>query len=446
MCDTILAPPGTTASGAMLFGKNSDRQRNEAQGLEYFARREYASGESLACTYIEIPQAARTHAVLLCRPFWIWGAEMGANEYGVTIGNEGLHAKSPAPAAPALIGMDLLRLALERANTAAEAVTVITDLLQKYGQGGNCGHLIPEYYNNGFIVADASDAFVLETVGRDWLLERVRGVRSCSNIYSIAEHADAISTGLPELLKGFGAHTVPPENYADTIRNPTREHVGYAGVRRARSQSRLDVGRGNLTPAAMMSILRDHGTDEPWHPSQEPRRTICAHATTEDRPGQTVGAMVSEIFHKQAVHWVTGTAAPCLSVFKPLLLDIPLPAAIGPRPSDRFNPETLWWAHERLHRMALAGDFVGFLRRIAPERDALEADFQRRVQPVLSSGNYADRARVIAGCWADACAVEQRWAQALAGTAVVHMSAYHAAWGKLNDLADVPLQPCSVRE
>src|SRR5690349_7113822 len=97
MCDTILASPQTTARGFMLFGKNSDRRRNEAQAVEFHARARHEPGANVRCTYITIPQVSHTHAVLLCRPFWMWGAEMGANEHGVVIGNEGLQARSPAP-------------------------------------------------------------------------------------------------------------------------------------------------------------------------------------------------------------------------------------------------------------------------------------------------------------------------------------------------------------
>src|SRR5690606_6135752 len=112
------------------------------------------------CTYVSIPQVASTHAVLICRPYWIWGAEMGANEHGVVIGNEGLPARAGIPDVPALTGMDLIRLALERATTAAGAVEVITRLLEEHGQGGNCGHIKPAYYHNGFMVADHREAFV----------------------------------------------------------------------------------------------------------------------------------------------------------------------------------------------------------------------------------------------------------------------------------------------
>src|SRR5690606_18638852 len=134
-----------------------------------------------------IPQVSRTHAVLLCRPFWMWGAEMGANEHGVAIGNEGVQTRSPPPEQPALTGMDLLRLALERSTTAAEAVTVITSLLEAHGQGGNGGHILPAYYNNAFMIVDADEAYVLETLEREWLVERVGDIRAISNRYSIAQ-------------------------------------------------------------------------------------------------------------------------------------------------------------------------------------------------------------------------------------------------------------------
>ena len=108
----------------MLFGKNSDRQRNEAHVIELTPAAEHEAGV-VACTYISVPQARRTFATMLCRPFWTWGAEMGANECGVVIGNEAMQARSAAPETPALLGMDLLRLALERAATALEAVELI---------------------------------------------------------------------------------------------------------------------------------------------------------------------------------------------------------------------------------------------------------------------------------------------------------------------------------
>ena len=159
MCDTLAATGAATARGGMLFAKNSDRERNEAQALESVPARPAEPGRRARLTYIEIDDAAATHACLISRPFWMWGAEMGANEHGVVIGNEAMHAMIPANRTRALTGMDLVRLGLERAASAAEAVEVITTLLERHGQGGNCGHRNRFYYQNGFMVADPREAY-----------------------------------------------------------------------------------------------------------------------------------------------------------------------------------------------------------------------------------------------------------------------------------------------
>ena len=438
MCDTILASPENTAEHVMLFGKNSDRRRNEAQAVEYFPQADHEPGSLLKCTYISIPQAARTHAVLLCRPFWIWGAEMGANEHGVAIGNEGIHARRPAPEEPALVGMDLLRLGLERASTAAAAVSVMTELLEQYGQGGNCGHLAADYYNNGFIVADPDEAFVLETVGREWLVERVHGVRTISNAYSIGSGAERVSAGLPALLRDFGWRENAAPDYAAVITHPNREHIGNAGLRRARSTALLSARAGRLNALNMMQILRDHGTESPpgaWTPQHAVQRTLCAHAGVADKPGQTVGSLVAELNRGAAVHWVTGTAAPCLSIFKPLFMDVPLPAH-GPRPNDGFDPRTLWWRHEQLHRAAILGDFAGFLDEIALERDALEQDFHRQVSAV-KSGSRAERAQFVNECWRRASDTEQRWHARIKGIAPADDDSYRATWLEMSRIAGI---------
>ncbi|MBU0528234.1 acyl-CoA--6-aminopenicillanic acid acyltransferase, partial [bacterium] len=169
MCDTFVAMPNITRNGSVIFGKNSDREPNEAQVLEYHPAVEFTKGQSLKCTYLNIPQVAKTNAVLISKPFWMWGAEIGANDKGVVIGNEAVFTKMPTEKEGHLTGMDLLRLALERADTSQIALEFIIELLADFGQGGPCGFEDKKLtYHNSFIIADSSEAWVLETSAHLW--------------------------------------------------------------------------------------------------------------------------------------------------------------------------------------------------------------------------------------------------------------------------------------
>jgi secernin len=103
----------------------------------------------------------------------MWGAEMGCNEHGVCIGNEALFCVQPASLAPALTGMDLLRLALERADSATAAVDVIAALLKRFGQGGaHAASDVPAAYHNAFLIVDRREAWHMECVGDTWAAGR----------------------------------------------------------------------------------------------------------------------------------------------------------------------------------------------------------------------------------------------------------------------------------
>ena len=205
MCDTMVALGNSTIDGSVIFAKNSDRDPNEAQNLVFVPAMDHPKNDKLKCTYISIPQVEHTNAVLLSKPFWIWGAEIGANEHGVVIGNEAVFSKVPSNKEPGLIGMDYLRLALERASNSYDAMFIIINLLEKYGQGGNCGYYTPFYYHNSFLIADQKEAWVLETVDKRWIAEKVKDVRSISNAYTIGNEWDLASPDLIDfaISKGF---------------------------------------------------------------------------------------------------------------------------------------------------------------------------------------------------------------------------------------------------
>jgi secernin len=63
MCDTLIATRLATSNNITVFGKNSDRPPNEGQHIAYFPAAKHTAESPLNCTYIEIPQVEKTHAI-----------------------------------------------------------------------------------------------------------------------------------------------------------------------------------------------------------------------------------------------------------------------------------------------------------------------------------------------------------------------------------------------
>lgn len=56
---------------------------------------------------------------------------------------------------------------------------MITALLERHGQGGSCKEEpVPFVYHNTFLLADRGEAWVLETAGRYWAAQQIRGERA----------------------------------------------------------------------------------------------------------------------------------------------------------------------------------------------------------------------------------------------------------------------------
>ena len=59
-CDTMVALGATTRNGQTLFAKNSDRPTNECQPLVLHERQTHATGTTVRCYALELPQAPVT--------------------------------------------------------------------------------------------------------------------------------------------------------------------------------------------------------------------------------------------------------------------------------------------------------------------------------------------------------------------------------------------------
>jgi len=367
MCDTLCALPDWTRSSHTILAKNSDRDPNEPHVIRYIPAREHAAGSPLRCTYIDIPQTPHTHAVMLFKPDWIWGAEMGVNEYGVAIGNEAVFTRVKR-GPEALTGMDLLRLGLERSESAEQAVEVMVDLLGAHGQGGDCGYEHPFHYDNSFLIADPARAYVLETAGKNYAAYEVNKNAAISNRLSITtEHT---------LRRGIEKG----EDFAKRFTDPIRSHFSKAKGRRTQSLCALD--HGPVDTADMMNALRAHA------PGQEGREFTRGHVGSVCMHGggligdQSAGSFVAVLRENAPMTiWATGASIPCIAAFKPLFFGVDSGAPVFE--TDAEGRE-YWLRRERLHRAVLAG-------KVDPEalrkrRDALEQAWLTEEANLFSSG------------------------------------------------------------
>jgi dipeptidase len=438
MCDTLIATKTASADGVAIFGKNSDRQPNEGQRLTYFPAQTHPVDNMVKCTYIEIPQAEKTHAVLLSQPYWMWGAEIGINEHGLVIGNEAVFSKVPANKEPALLGMDLLRLALERAVTAREALQVIIDLLEMFGQGGNCVADGNIYYHNSFIIADANDAWVIETVDKQWAARQVKDTYSISNCLSLNENLDLASSGLAgfALQKGF-AKSRGTFRFANDYSDFILSTFGGGRLRRHATSCALDEHKNGMDIKSMMGILRRHESKDADPQREFFNRDVCLHAGFGPiRVSQSTASLVAYLDGNAPLIFATGTAAPCTSIFKPIWMDAGLPD-LGAIPTARYDSASLYWTHELLHRATLL-NYPERIKTYADDRDALEKKFIEGAFK-LKGASAKERGEFTAACFRKAAQAEAEWLKRVEKIPARPKFLHSLGWSGFNKKANMPV-------
>ncbi|RMG16862.1 MAG: acyl-CoA--6-aminopenicillanic acid acyltransferase [Bacteroidetes bacterium] len=381
MCDTFLAPllsPESGRENGFVFGKNSDREPNEAQCIVRQPAMVHAGGK-LRLTYIEIPQVRYTYEVILCRPFQMWGAEMGANEHGLVIGNEAVFSKLKFQKNNSgLTGMDLLRLALERCETAEKALELLTELLETYGQDACGGYQNKNfYYHNSFLIADRREAYVLETAGRQWAAEKVQGFRSISNAYSITTHYDRLSPEAETYARSRGWLRKGEQlNFRKAYSDKLYTRLAHGATRRRLTTQAGEacLREGTLDVQQAFGILRQHAVDDArFDPARHGMKSVSMHASGLLAPSQTTGSMVAHVpAEGPPVIWLTGTSIPEISLFKPFFFGN---EALKPAPWNSPGPQpdgSLWWQHERLYRSMLR-NFPKYKALFEPELNRLQA-------------------------------------------------------------------------
>lgn len=384
-CDTMVAL-GDRTTGGVLLAKNSDRLPDEAQRLIGLPAANYPADSQLQCQYLSVPQAPRTAALIGSQPFWLWGFEHGLNEYGVAIGNEAIFTREQ-PEEIGLLGMDLVRLGLERGTTAQEALAAMTGLLERFGQGGSTVYGGRQFYDNSFLIADPGEAWVLETAGRRWAARRITsGSYSISNRPSIGSEYDRASGDLISYAeeRGWWPRGHRPFHFARAYTDPDHLGLPAAECRMLRSRGRLASGEhAVLTAETLIEVLRDHGanpdgTTTPlnWPTGQE-AATICMHGLVEG--SATAASMTVELAPGTPSRYWASMGPPCTGIFLPCWVDAGPPAILA-QAEGTATADSPWWRYRRLwETVARSADPGAMVARIREVWAPLELTIRGRV-------------------------------------------------------------------
>ena len=399
-CDTWVALPDATLPGVTILAKNSDRTVFDCQPLLLHPRQTWEEGTRIDLGRTSVPQVAETFATLGSSPYWCWGYEEGINEFGVAIGNEGLFTRGRSEDVAASLrgdgpelgptGMDLMRLGLERSRTAEEAVSTIGALLEEHGQFGSGMPMVgveQGAYDNSFIVADAREAWVLETCGRTWVARRQReGTCSISNVPSIGAEWDLASEGLVKSAIGRGwwpADKADSFDFTAASVDPSPLYASPAERARTRagcSSKLLMQGRGKVDPRWMMRIARDRSTT----PSLDLDVTASSCIAVLPKGGDALPVF----------WWCAGT--PSNGCYVPFFVQsAQLPAMLSTAgtvgrvitpPSrvaqDGYSRDSYWWRFRELCDLVRM-DYVVRNELVRAAFDPLEVEFEKGLAKVL---------------------------------------------------------------
>ncbi len=351
MCDTLYK----FKKEFTLFAKNSDREPDEAQYVEYYPHLEFR--DKLRATYIEVDHGGEVNSVVISRPYWMWGAEMGVNEKGVAIGNEAIFSKKKRKE-KRLLGMDLLRLGLEMGNSAREAADVMSEYLERYGIGGSNSIRTALYYDNSFLIADRNEGYILETEGREHQIQKIEGSGSISNFPRLRKYRlDILYSTMGQGVK--------------------RQILTSAGLRK------IDEVENAF------SLMRSHHSGF-THPRNGSNGDICMHGGYLSRRDQTANSFVVELRDDESVIWSTFSNNPCISIYSPLIFKKGILYGTIPEGKSFWNEKAL--EHLDLS-LSTPKAFNGFQRMIL----GIQNDIVARFQPMredLSKGGIPDQNRM----------------------------------------------------
>jgi hypothetical protein len=328
-CDMVAALGRATVDGHTLFGHNSGQPDRRVQSLRLVRGRPFELGQTVRTQHLELPQARQTFTVLGSQAAGTCGYEHGVNEHGVAVGRSPLRTRLPAGAG--LAGSELVRLVLERAASARQALDLLTDLVNRHGQAS--GAVIEEASDNAFLIADAHEAFAVETAGHYWVCQHVEEVRAQGAVGTVRQDWDRIARGLSEhaIALGWWPEDGSKLDFAGAV-CPGLSEQAPALHRWGRATYLLGQQNGHIDTPFVRRILADHDAEEanPGEKAGLPAPSLCRHKPGPDETATAASLVVplSAAPGRLVCAWCA-FGPPCRSVFFPVFLEGELPEAFS---------------------------------------------------------------------------------------------------------------------
>jgi dipeptidase len=381
-CTTILVGKDATSDGSVMLAHNEDLGESAAHHYAVVPRAAHPPGEVLVLwSGARVPQVPVTYAYIATRLFdegYVPGdVTTGINEYQVAVANNSAvlrGAPQPGPTRGRLIWTDFMRLALERAQTARQAVQVMGDLAQTYRLGVDTATL--------FAVTDAAEGWWVEIAKEgQWAAQRVPddGAAMRANTFRIG----VVDFGDPERFmhsadlvcyaeaRGWYGSADGPFDFTRAYGDRATAEAEWNTHRHERVEALLAASAPAVTVHDLLAILRDHYEGTPYDltdgyrygsPHRTDEYTPCSSATVVSVAFQSRGWLPPEI---GAVCW-RALATPCASPYVPWYLgqiDVPQALRTG---TDSSTANSAYWAFRGL-ASHVDGDYAG---RIGAVRDA----------------------------------------------------------------------------
>ena len=385
-CSTILVGSKATANGSVLLAHNEDNETWDEANACITPHLTHTSGDNFVSYYgALLPEPSETYGYV-----W-WGCPdkdwmpgsfiVGINEHQLTIcSNYEYYAKEwlgGTPNAEACIGAtqesetdysgatqkliwsDFMQLAMERCQTAKEAVQLIGSLVDTYGGDATSPGMM-------YGMADKNEAWEIETTPHHWAAVRVpdTGYIMRANRYRI-DTPDLASSDIESYATSQGWwNGTPPFSFCQAYANSvTGSRLFYDTYREQRVDSLLTPKLGSVRMEDLKAIMRDHYeglTDvnnppyysvdavhlSPHYPASG-FRTLCMERTELSFVAELRNSLPDPI---GGLMWAT-LGCPCTGVFLPYYVgmqSLPTQFMTGLPGETNYDPASAWWTYKRL--------------------------------------------------------------------------------------------------